>query len=417
MASNDMYKLELSSTLILPKSLFTESAGFACDIGGSLAKFVYFISDTDQDSVTVHLDTFPRENLDDGLKYIQENFVKPAGEKWNKNNILTCGVGSYHFMYKLEDAFNTKGIKNINEDCFGEAFVKLAKLLSTEEVVEGLNSKVMQEEAAVVQCLQDQNKKFKTSPTGDTKPMAEQDPYFHPFPDAAEVVKMYAEVEAIKLPCAIMFIGSGGGVLKLFEDSSYHVLQMWPSTGKYLIGMGKILTGAKTFDDLMELAEKGDSTKVDTVLGDIMQKNCEKPNTKTEDDIYAKFMDDVNNMDNSNIENAVVFTFGKVVDKDIGDFRKEDIARAFVSHACKEMVIVSRLAAASGGATQLIYVGSTVSHPLIQAEMSKWCIHNALDNHRTMNVRCAFLKNSGYYGAIGALLKAQNKEEIVSKDS
>jgi len=64
-------------------------------------------------------------------------------------------------------------------------------------------------------------------------------------------------------------IGSGVSILKVESDNCYERIGGTATGGGTFLGLGTLLTKAKSFDDLLDLAEKGDHKKADMLVKDI----------------------------------------------------------------------------------------------------------------------------------------------------
>jgi len=63
-------------------------------------------------------------------------------------------------------------------------------------------------------------------------------------------------------PYLLVTIGSGVSVLKVESDDQYERIGGTATGGGTFWGLGKLLTKAKGFDELLELASQGDHRKV-----------------------------------------------------------------------------------------------------------------------------------------------------------
>lgn len=70
-------------------------------------------------------------------------------------------------------------------------------------------------------------------------------------------------------PYMLVNIGSGVSILKVESDSSYERIGGTATGGGTFWGLGTLLTKAKSFEELLDLAEKGDHRKADMLVKDI----------------------------------------------------------------------------------------------------------------------------------------------------
>jgi len=70
-------------------------------------------------------------------------------------------------------------------------------------------------------------------------------------------------------PYLLVNIGSGVSFLKISGPRTYERVGGTSLGGGTLWGLLSLLTGARTFDEMLDLAERGDNAKVDMLVGDI----------------------------------------------------------------------------------------------------------------------------------------------------
>src|ERR1700712_4453324 len=72
-----------------------------------------------------------------------------------------------------------------------------------------------------------------------------------------------------KHPYLLVNIGSGVSMIKISGPRQFERVGGTSLGGGTLYGLLSLLTGARNFEDMLALAEKGDNTKVDMLVGDI----------------------------------------------------------------------------------------------------------------------------------------------------
>jgi len=114
-----------------------------------------------------------------------------------------------------------------------------------------------------------------------------------------------------QLPCLLVNIGSGVSIVKVEMDGSYERVSGTSLGGATLCGLLSLLTPATTFDEMLELSEKGDNAKVDMLVGDIYGQD------------YGRF---------GLKSTTIASSFGKVFKRGEKkpDFRPEDIAKSLL---------------------------------------------------------------------------------------
>lgn len=79
----------------------------------------------------------------------------------------------------------------------------------------------------------------------------------------------FADTRADIYPYLLVNIGSGVSMIKVSGPRTYERVGGTSLGGGTLWGLLSLLTGARTFDEMLGMAERGDNTKVDMLVGDI----------------------------------------------------------------------------------------------------------------------------------------------------
>ncbi|CAH1779408.1 unnamed protein product [Owenia fusiformis] len=398
------YTPTLTETIKVPSKVLRKSSGISCDIGGSLAKFVYFSKEDqatgDDGKTTLNLVSFPRDRIDDGLSYINKCFTsRVTMGDWRDEKITTTGIGAYQYKKKLSEALKveTDKMDNLMEsNCFMKTLQLLGRTVPRAELVNDVDEEAQEQIKKLVGLMFKMMEDLKASgqlKEGMESPLDEQ-----LVSETQKGIVASADDLAIHYPCAVCVIGSGAAVLKLEEDGTYSMLEMSNLAGKTFLGLGALLTGAKTFEELISLAENGSSENVDTMSSDLRSED-------TNNDAYSAL---THSMD------VLLYSFGKSTNKDLGDFKKEDIARCLLANMCQILTQTAQSGAAVNGLKHIYFCGSFIGHELVRREMSKAISNRAMSNPQVyLKLNYGFVKYGGYLGAIGALLFAQ--EEKYSK--
>lgn len=212
-------------------------------------------------------------------------------------------------------------------------------------------------------------------------------------------------------PYLLVNIGSGVSMLKVTGPRAYERVGGTSLGGGTLWGLLSLLTGARTFDDMLEQAGQGDNTNVDMLVGDIYGQDYGKIGLKS---------------------TTIASSFGRVFKM------KKDAEAAAAGHEADstgaapngEKTIPRNVGFSDGDISRsLLYA---VSNNIGQIAFLQSQIHNLSDiyfggsfirGHRqTMNTlsyaikfwskgakQAYFLRHEGYLGAVGAFLKRQPK--------
>jgi type II pantothenate kinase len=212
----------------------------------------------------------------------------------------------------------------------------------------------------------------------------------------ADPMQFVAPTENI-YPYLLVNIGSGVSFLKVTGPRSHERVGGTSLGGGTLWGLLSMLTGARTFDDMLEMAAHGDNAKVDMLVGDIYGTDYGKIGLKS---------------------TAIASSFGKV-------FRMKRAAESAAedsplpdSDASFDSADVSRslLYAVSNNIGQIAYLQSQI-HNLSNIYFGGSFIRGHRQTMNTLSYaikfwskgekQAYFLRHEGYLGAVGAFLKRQ----------
>ena len=189
-------------------------------------------------------------------------------------------------------------------------------------------------------------------------------------------------------------IGSGVSFLKVTSPFKYERVGGTLIGGGTFIGVSKLIFGIDNYDEILELANKGNSENVDLTLNDIMGGGGDN-------------------------ENSVISSLGKIPEyaqsakKD--NLRKEDIALSLLNMICSEIALSllnmicseitqhAVLYAEKNNIDTIYYFGTfTKNDSIINRTLYK------TSNHLNKNIKVRFNYFGGYLGTIGSLLEKKN---------
>jgi type II pantothenate kinase len=192
-------------------------------------------------------------------------------------------------------------------------------------------------------------------------------------------------------PYLLVTIGTGVSVLRVDGPRKYERISGSTIGGGTYWGLMRLLTDVESFDDAMKLAEVGDPSKVDMMVGDIYGTNS---------DALEKL---------GLPANVVASSFGKLVAKEepAEGLTQEDLARALLLLVTNNIGQVSYLNAKLCNTRRIYFVGSF----LRQNTISQQRLSYAIDFWSKGEMEALFLEHEGYFGALGAFLKSQKIEK------
>lgn len=192
-------------------------------------------------------------------------------------------------------------------------------------------------------------------------------------------------------PYMLVTIGTGVSVLRVDGPRKHERVSGSTIGGGTFWGLMRLLTDVENFEEAMKLAEKGDPTKVDMMVGDI----------------YGK---DSNALEKLGLAaDIVASSFGKLVSKDdpARGLTQEDLARALLSLVTNNIGQVAYLNAKLHSTPRIYFVGSFLRHNMISQRRLSY----AIDYWSKGEMEALFLEHEGYFGALGAFLTTQNIEK------
>lgn len=192
-------------------------------------------------------------------------------------------------------------------------------------------------------------------------------------------------------PYMLVTIGTGVSVLRVDGPRKHERVSGSTIGGGTFWGLMRLLTDVENFEEAMKLAEKGDPTKVDMMVGDI----------------YGKDSDALEKLGLA--ADIVASSFGKLVSKDdpARGLTQEDLARALLSLVTNNIGQVAYLNAKLHKTPRIYFVGSFLRHNMISQRRLSY----AIDYWSKGEMEALFLEHEGYFGALGAFLMTQNIEK------
>ena len=195
--------------------------------------------------------------------------------------------------------------------------------------------------------------------------------------------KQFVQIDHNDLyPYLLVNIGSGVSMIKVDGDGQYERVSGTNVGGGTFWGLGRLLTKCKTFDEILEISQNGDNSAIDMLVGDI----------------YG-------GLDYSKIglsASTIASSFGKVIgqDKDLSEYRREDIALSLLRMISYNIGQVAYLNALRYGLKRIFFSGFFIrGHAYTMDTMSF-----AIRFWSKGEAQAMFLRHEGFLGALGAFL-------------
>ncbi|KAL2321835.1 hypothetical protein Fmac_026214 [Flemingia macrophylla] len=183
-------------------------------------------------------------------------------------------------------------------------------------------------------------------------------------------------------PYLLVNIGSGVSMIKVDGDGKFERVSGTNVGGGTYWGLGRLLTKCESFDELLELSQKGDNSSTDMLVGDI----------------YG-------GMDYSKIglsASTIASSFGKATSekKGLEDYRPEDISLSLLRMISYNIAQISYLNALRFGLKRIFFGGFFIRGHAYTMDAISFAIHFWSKG----DAQAMFLRHEGFLGALGAFM-------------
>ncbi|KAK3990875.1 putative pantothenate kinase [Cladorrhinum sp. PSN332] len=355
----------------------------AIDIGGSLAKLVYFSREAHSTEPGGRLNflSFETDHIDECLEFMRK--LKRKHQRLNGGSsppasdlcVMATGGGAYKYYDKIREVLG--GVDVLRED-------------EMECLIIGLDFFITEIPREVFTYSE-------TNPMHFVQPSANVYPYL------------------------LVNIGSGVSFLKVSGPREYERVGGTSLGGGTLWGLLSLLTGARTFDDMLELASQGDNSKVDMLVGDIYGTDYGKIGLKSTTiassfgKVFRKKRQAENEAEDSGglghhhqhpSESSESESAGQSEQPEPSSsqpFSPADISRSLLYAISNNIGQIAFLQSQIHGLSHIYFGGSFIrGHPQTMNTLSY-----AIKFWSKGAKQAYFLRHEGYLGAVGAFLKRQ----------
>ncbi|KAF2133395.1 fumble-domain-containing protein [Dothidotthia symphoricarpi CBS 119687] len=347
----------------------------AVDIGGSLAKLVYFSREHGDDSGgRLNFLKFETDRIDTCIEFmrkLKDDHKQNNGSARGELCVMATGGGAFKYYDRITEALGVEVTREDEMEC----------------LIIGLDFFINEIPTEVFTYSED-------------IPMS-----FVPFPPDPPNIYPYLLVN----------IGSGVSMIKVSGPRQYERIGGTSLGGGTLWGLLSMLTGARTFDDMLRLAEKGDNSTVDLLVGDIYGQAYNKIGLKSTH-IASSFgkvykmkraaerdAEDGCSGDMKNREEAEHVEGSSELPHEPATFRPEDISRSLLYAVSNNIGQIAYLHAEKHGLERIYFGGSFIGgHSQTMNTLSY-----AIRFWSKGTKQAYFLRHEGYLGSVGAFLKRQ----------
>ncbi|KAM0133723.1 hypothetical protein ACHAP3_005851 [Botrytis cinerea] len=337
----------------------------AVDIGGSLAKLVYFSREAHSREPGGRLNfmNFETDRIDECvefMKQLQAKQQKLNGSRPGDLCVMATGGGAYKYYDKIKEALGVDVIREDEMEC----------------LIIGLDF-------------------FITEIPREVFTYSERDPmhFTSPSPDI--------------YPYLLVNIGSGVSMIKVSGPREYQRVGGTSLGGGTLWGLLSLLTGARTFDDMLGMAERGDNAKVDMLVGDIYGTDYGKIGLKSST-IASSFgkvfrmkreaerlAEDSGGQNNSNEPSSSSHSAEEP------PFCNEDISRSLLYAISNNIGQIAYLQSEKHRLSTIYFGGSFIRGHRQTINTLSYAIKFWSNGEK----KAMFLRHEGYLGSVGAFLK------------
>ncbi|KAG5297901.1 pantothenate kinase [Histoplasma ohiense] len=333
----------------------------AVDIGGSLAKLVYFSKEigSPDNGGRLNFMNFETDRIDLCIEFIKElkerherNYVTSPSELC----VMATGGGAFKYYDRMKEAL---GINVLRED-------------EMECLIIGLDWFI----------TQIPNEVFTYSEALPTE-------FVEPRPDV--------------YPYLLVNIGSGVSMVKVSGPRQFQRVGGTSLGGGTFWGIMSLLTGSRTFDDMLAMADKGDNSGVDLLVGDIYGTDYGKIGLKatTIASTFGKVFKMKRLAERHAAAGGVTLQTESDSDTDPSQFSHEDMSRSLLYAISNNIGQIAYLQSEKHKIKHIYFGGSFIRGHRQTMNTLSYAIRFWSSGEK----QAYFLRHEGYLGAVGAFLK------------
>jgi type II pantothenate kinase len=226
------------------------------------------------------------------------------------------------------------------------------------------------------------------------------------FTYSEEEPMQFAEARADIYPYLLVNIGSGVSMVKVSGPRDSQRVGGTSLGGGTFWGILSLLTGARTFDEMLRMAEQGDNSGVDMLVGDIYGTDYGKIGLKstTIASTFGKVFK-MKRLAERNAEDGEGLTNGDPDEEyeDMGGFKVEDMSRSLLYAISNNIGQIAYLQSEKHSLQHIYFGGSFIrGHTQTMNTLSY-----AIKFWSKGEKQAYFLRHEGYLGSVGAFLKRQ----------
>ncbi|KAI4207732.1 MAG: hypothetical protein LQ346_000382 [Caloplaca aetnensis] len=336
-------------------------------IGGSLAKLVYFSHELDSEHVGGRLNflKYETDQIDQCLGFIkklQDDLQSQTGSRMGKMSIMATGGGAYKYYDQMKQVLGVEILREDEMDC----------------LIMGLDF-------------------FITEIPREVFTYNDLDPMH------------FEEARVDIYPYLLVNIGSGVSMVKVSGRRNFERIGGTSLGGGTLWGLLSLLTGARTFDEMLKMAEMGDNGAVDMLVGDIYGADYSKIGLKSSTiaSSFGKVFKMKRQGENLAEDHGGLSHESREDDDDVSGpppaFKPEDISRSLLYAVSNNIGQIAYLQSEKHRLEHIYFGGSFIRGHRQTIQTLSYAINFWSKGEK----KAYFLRHEGYLGSVGAFLKRQ----------
>ncbi|KHJ31512.1 putative pantothenate kinase [Erysiphe necator] len=344
----------------------------AVDIGGSLAKLVYFSRElhSQDPGGRLNFKNYETEYVDDCVEFMKQLKAKQQmlnGSQPGELCVMATGGGAYKFYDKIKEALGVDVLREDEMEC----------------LIIGLDF-------------------FITEIPREVFTYSESD------------LISFEEPRSNVYPYLLVNIGSGVSMIKVSGPRSYERVGGTSLGGGTLWGLLSLLTGARSFDEMLGMAERGDNTKVDMLVGDIYGTDYGKIGLKSST-IASSFgkvfkmkreaereAEDSGGLNNRDSRSGIYsISSSETEDLECSPFSAADVSRSLLYAISNNIGQIAYLQSEKHSLSTIYFGGSFIRGHRQTMNTLSYAIKFWSNGQK----KAYFVRHEGYLGAVGAFLK------------
>lgn len=360
---------EVTKNITLPKHN-TEVIHIAVDIGGTLTKLVYFTkspaTELGRNGGKLHFKDFQTEGFSTEVLRFMIRLIKKSTNTKSRppiTYILATGGGAHKFYDLMTDTFRKRKLpmKIVAEDEM-ECLIRGLDWLITKIPNEIFVYDLKENTTLFIPNRQDEN--------------------------------IY--------PYLLVNIGSGVSMIKVTGPGKDGFERIGGSSlgGGTLWGLLSLLTDAQDYNEMLEMAQRGNNENIDLLVGDIYGASYNKIGLKS-NHIASSF---------AKVFKKLSFLSKKMTPAEkLGQFRLEDIARLLLYLVSNNIGQIAYLQALRFGLKRIYFGGSYISGHMQTIHTLSY----AVNFWSKGDMKSYFLRHEGYLGSVGAFTMGPDSDAMV----